>query len=43
MCSSMSQLFAEDADIFRNVSSSEEINEMQDDLNRLMDWSGIWQ
>ena len=25
------------------MSSSEEINEMQDDLNRLMEWSEIWQ
>ena len=41
VCSSMCQLFADDAKIFRNVSSSEEINELQDDLNRLMEWSEI--
>ena len=39
----MCQLFADDDNIFRNVSSSEEINELQDDLNRLMEWSEIWQ
>ena len=43
VCSSMCQLFADDAKISRNVSSSEEINELQDDLNRLMEWSEIWQ
>ena len=42
VCSSMCQLFADDAKIFRNV-SSEEINEFQDDLNRLIEWSEIWQ
>ena len=39
----MCQLFADDAKFFGNVSSSEEINELQDDLNRLMEWSEIWQ
>ena len=43
VCSSMCQLFADDAIFFRNVFSSEEINELQDDLNRLMELSEIWQ
>ena len=41
--SSMCQLFADDAKIFRNLSSSEEISELQDDLNRLVEWTEIWQ
>ena len=43
VCSSMCHLFADDAKMSRNVSSAEETNELQDDLNRLMEWAEIWQ
>ena len=43
VCLSTCQLFADDANIFRSVSSSEEIETLQRDLDKLSEWSSTWQ
>ena len=40
---SMCQLFADDAKIFRNVSSREDCIKLQNDLDKLTEWSARWQ
>ena len=40
---SMCQLFADDAKIFRSVSSNNDNKKLQDDLDRLTEWSMEWQ
>ena len=40
---SMCQLFADDAKIFRNVSSRENCIKLQNDLDKLTEWSARWQ
>ena len=41
--SSMCQLFADDAKIFRGIQSKEDIAALQEDLDRLDEWSDKWQ
>ena len=41
--SSMCQLFADDAKIFRGIQSKEDILALQEDLGRLDEWSEKWQ
>ena len=40
---SMCQLFADDAKIFRNVSSREDCIKLQNDLDKFTEWSARWQ
>ena len=39
----MCQLFADDAKIFRNVSSREDCIKLQNDLDKLTEWLTRWQ
>ena len=39
----MCQLLADDAKIFRNVSSLEDCIKLQNDLDKLTEWSARWQ
>ena len=41
--SSMCQLFADDAKIFRGILSKEHLSALQEDLGRLDEWSEKWQ
>ena len=43
VCTSTCQLFADDAKIFKKVSSQEDVDVLQDDLSKLHDWSTKWQ
>ena len=43
VCRSMCQLFADDAKIFRSVCTTDDIIKLQDDLNKLTEWSAKWQ
>ena len=40
---SMCQLFADDAKLYRNVTSPEDNRKLQDDLDRIYEWSTRWQ
>ena len=40
---SMCQLFADDAKLYRNVTSPEDNRKLQDDLDRIYEWSTLWQ
>ena len=39
---SMCQLFADDAKVFRKISSDDECSKLQEDLNKLTEWSNRW-
>ena len=39
----MCQLFADDAKIFRSLCTTDDIIKLQDDLNKLTEWSAKWQ
>ena len=41
--SSMCQLFADDAKIFRSIKSLDDNKALQDDINNLTEWSARWQ
>ena len=41
--SSMMKLFADDAKIFRAIASADDINILQEDINKLLKWSVDWQ
>ena len=43
VCRSMCQLFVDDAKIFRSVCTTDDIIKLQDDLNKLTEWSAKWQ
>ena len=43
VCKSMCQLFADGAKIFRSVCTTDDIIKLQDDLNKLTEWSAKWQ
>ena len=43
VCTSMCQLFPDDAKIFRSVCTTEDNEKLQDDLNKLTEWSTKWQ
>ena len=40
---SMCQLFADDAKLYRNVTSPEDNRNLQEDLDRICEWSTRWQ
>ena len=43
VCTSVCQLFADDAKIYRKVSTQAECDALQDDIKSLHDWSTTWQ
>ena len=43
VCTSICQLFADDAKIYRKVSTQEECDALQDDIESLHNWSTTWQ
>ena len=43
MVNSMMKLFADDSKIFKTIESADDISLIQEDLNKLLEWSNTWQ